>query len=297
MTIIQKNINLSIYSTWRVGGCADFFAQPCNIEELKHIENKAKDHKWPITILAGGTNCLISDRGVRGLVISLRKLTKLSSFKEDGFLKIECLAGTSKLLLMKEFLKHKLAPAIFLSGIPGTVSGGVVMNAGISEKISPRDFSEIVDWVEVVHNQKLLRKKASQIKWSYRNSERWGPGIIARVGFRWPLKPQVRNLSQRVQRARQQRIAKQPLKDHSCGSTFVNPQDSNLTAGQWIEKSEMKGFQIGQAQVSEKHANFIVNLGGAKAIDIHYVINDVQNIVYDKMGVQLKTEVKYLGEW
>ena len=291
----KENINLSSYSTWRVGGRADFFVEPQNIEDIKWIETQSKSQKWPVTIIGGGTNCLISDDGLKGLVISLKKLVSITSSIEDDFLKIECLAGTSKILLMKEFLKHQLAPAIFLSGIPGCVGGGIVMNAGVSEDIMPYQFSQIVDWVDVIYNNHIVRKKHSDIKWSYRSSKGWQPGIIARVGLKWPLEP-IEHLSQKVKHARDIRLSKQPLKEASCGSTFINPKShTHFSAGELIEQSGLKGFQIGQAKVSEKHANFIVNLGRAKAQDIHNIISYVQRSVYDKMGIHLQTEVKYLG--
>ena len=297
MPIIKENINLSFYSTWRVGGLADFFVEPQNIEDIKWIETKSKDQDWPITIIGGGTNCLISDEGLQGLVVSLKKLVGITSFIEDGFLKIECMAGTPKLLLMKEFLKHQLAPAIFLSGIPGCVGGGVVMNAGVSENIIPCQFSQIVDWVDIVYNHQIIRKKHSDIQWSYRKSKGWQPGIIARIGFKWPLEP-INHLSQKIRQARDMRLSKQPLKEASCGSTFINPKNhTDLSAGKLIEQSGLKGFQIGQAKVSKKHANFIVNLGKAKAQDIHNVISHVQKSVYDQTGIHLQTEIKYLGNW
>ncbi len=297
MPIIKENINLSPYSAWRVGGYADFFAEPQSIEDIKWIETQSKNQKWPITIIGGGTNCLISDDGLKGLVISLKKLVGITSFVEDDFLKIECLAGTPKLLLMKKLLKYQLAPAIFLSGIPGCVGGGVVMNAGVSENIMPYEFSQIVDWIDIVYDYQVVRKKHSDIKWSYRSSGGWQPGIITRVGFKWPLQP-IEHLSQKVKQARDMRLSKQPLKDASCGSTFINPKKhTKLSAGQLIEQSGLKGFQIGQAKVSDKHANFIVNLGKATAWDIHSVISHVQKSVYDKTGILLQTEIKYLGNW
>ena len=295
MLAIQKNVNLSFYSTWRVGGSADFFVEPQSIEDLKRIETISKERKLPITLLGGGTNCLISDAGIRGLVVSLRKLVGLSYAIEGDFFKIECLSGTPKILLTKIFLSHQLAPAVFLSGIPGCVAGGVVMNAGVSENIIPCQFSEIVDWIDVVRDNQIIRKNQSDIQWSYRNSRGWQPGIIARVGLKWPLQ-RITDLSQIVKKERNTRIAKQPLEQASCGSTFVNPKNAP-TAGHLIEKNGLKGFRIGQAQVSKKHANFIVNLGGAKARDIHLVIQHVQKNVQDRTGVHLSTEIKYLGDW
>ena len=294
---IQKQVNLSRYSSWKVGGPGDFFAQPRTIEDLQWIEAEAKSRDLPLTLLGGGTNCLISDAGVRGMVVSLGKLVGLNAFIEDGHLKIECLAGTPKLLIMKAFLKHHLAPAVFLSGIPGHVGGGVIMNAGVREKITPHEFSEIVDWVEIVHDHQIIRKYASQIQWHYRHCKGLGPGIVARVGLKWPIQ-HIENLPLQVSQAQKQRQSKQPLEKPSCGSTFTNPQHLGvLSAGQLIEQNGLKGFRFGGAGVSDKHANFILNLGGAKAKDIDFVIQHIQKQVFHTTGICLQTEVKYLGDW
>lgn len=294
---IQKNVNLSRHSSWQVGGYADFFTQPQSLDDLKYLEIQAKEREQPVTLLGGGSNCLIADEGVRGLVISLKKLTGFCSFIEDGFLKIECLAGTPKMLVMREFLKHQLSPAVFLSGIPGQVGGGVVMNAGVSEDITPREFSEIVDWVDVVWEGQIIRREKSDLKWFYRYSKGWQPGIVARVGLKWPLRP-VKNLMQKFKTVQQNRLSKQPLERPSCGSTFTNPKDfTSFSAGHIIEQCGLKGFQIGKARVSDKHANFIVNVGGAKAKDIDHVIEYVRNQVHQVMGFWLQKEVKYLGDW
>ena len=294
---IKENMHLSRYSSWQVGGCADFLAEPHTIEDLQWIEAEARDKNIPITLLGGGTNCLISDAGVRGIVISLRKMVGFSSSVEDGFLKIACLAGTPKLLIMKEFLKHKLAPAVFLSGIPGCMGGGVIMNAGVREHITPCEFSEIVDWVDIVYDQQVVRKSFLDMQWSYRSCQGWQPGMIAHIGLKWPYNP-IDDLPQHVKKAQLQRLLKQPLEKPSCGSTFTNPKDvEGLSAGQLIEQTGLKGFQFGQARVSDKHANFIVNLGGAKAGDIDFIIQHIQEKVHHKKGVHLQTEVKYLGEW
>ena len=171
------------------------------------------------------------------------------------------------------------------------------MNAGVSEDITPCQFSEIVDWIDIVHDNKVIRKNHVDIQWSYRSSKGWQPGIIARIGLKWPLKP-INHLTQKVRKAKEIRLSKQPLVHASCGSTFINPKKyTNLSAGQLIEQIGLKGFQIGGAKVSEKHANFIVNVGKAKAQDIHSVISHVQKSVYEKTGISLQTEVKYLGNW
>jgi UDP-N-acetylmuramate dehydrogenase len=299
--VIGEGAPLRGLTSWLVGGPADFLAEPHTLEELREALQWAKQSDHPITILGGGTNVLISDKGIRGLTICLRKLAKLTSKEKiidtgEERLFIECLAGTSKSELLKAFLKARLEPALFLAGLPGDVGGGVVMNAGIGEMFRPREFNEITDWIEVMRfdDFSIERIESDQLKWSYRHCEGWQPGIVVRVGLSWPNVAHDDVLT-RVKQANHTRLSKQPLDQPSCGSVFVNP--PNGKAGQLIEQSGLKGFQIGGAKVSEKHANFIVNAANATAADLHGVIQHVQKTVLAKTTVQLKTEVVYLGEW
>ena len=299
--VIEEKVVLKPFTSWLVGGPADFFAQPTGLEQLQDAYGWGLLRGLPITILGGGTNVLISDRGVRGLTIALRKFATSESKEivdQKGVkrLSIECLAGTSKSELLKTFLKNKLAPALFLAGLPGDVGGGVVMNAGVGEMISPREFVEITDWIEVLRpdGATVERLPAAKLKWTYRHCDGWKPGIVVRVGLSWPLEPKDDVLA-RVKQANLVRMSKQPLESPSCGSVFVNPEGHK--SGQLIESSGLKGFVVGGAKVSEKHANFIVNFDEAKASDIHGVIEHVKAEVLSQKGVQLKTEVVYLGEW
>jgi UDP-N-acetylmuramate dehydrogenase len=203
------------------------------------------------------------------------------------------------------------------------------MNAGVGEMMKPREFVEITDWVEVLRwkrsqdekakelhpapmnlngeplishelvkaklaNVEVVRIPASQMQWSYRHCEGWRPGIIARVGLSTAFEPKEDILA-RVKAANQTRLSKQPLDMPSCGSVFVNPPGHK--SGQLIEQCGLKGFAIGGAKVSEKHANFIVNFAKAKATDIHNVIEGVRKKVESEKGVKLSTEVVYMGEW
>lgn len=298
--IISQNVRLSSYSSWLVGGDAEYFSEPRDLSELQTVLKWARSKNQEITILSGGTNVLISDHGVSGLVIALKKMSFLEARELDGRLVIECLAGTSKSELLKVFLKHRLEPALFLAGLPGDVGGGVAMNAGIGELTTPREFVEIVDWIEVMRwsdsarDFEVRRFMKSDLDWSYRHCEGWRPGVMTRVGLSWPLEPQADILA-RVKQANQIRLTKQPLDMPSCGSVFVNPPGGK--SGQLIESCGLKGFSIGGAQVSKKHANFIVNTGGAKAADIHGVIEHVRTTVREHTGFELKTEVVRLGRW
>lgn len=288
-------------TSWLVGGSADFLIRPRNIDELREAQEWVAQRSLPVTILSGGSNVLVSDRGVRGLTISLRKFSSAivtesgPAGERPARLEIEALAGTSKSELLKIFLKHKLEPALFLAGLPGDVGGGVVMNAGVGEMMKPREFVEFTDWVEVLKpDGGLARYTRSELQWSYRHCLGWQPGIIARVGLSWPLEPSG-DILDRVKAANKTRLTKQPLDLPSCGSVFKNP--PGTSSGREIEKAGLKGFTIGGAQVSTKHANFIVNLGEATARDVDAVIKHVQKTVRESAGIELKTEVVYLGDW
>ncbi len=318
--VIEEKAPLHPITSWLVGGSADLLAQPVNMDQLREAYAWGLAQKIPVTVLGGGTNVLISDRGIRGLTIALRKFSSAlvatsapsagsaahqvggrasnaAAINESSGprLEIEALSGTSKSELLKIFLKHKLEPALFLAGLPGDVGGGIAMNAGVSEAMSPREFVELTDWVEVLKpDGGVSRYSRADLQWSYRHCTGWQPGIITRVGLSWPLEPSA-DVLDRVRAANKVRLSKQPLDLPSCGSVFINPVGHK--AGQLIESAGLKGFAIGGAQVSTKHANFIVNTGGATATEIHQVISHVQQTVLSKTSVELKTEVVYLGEW
>lgn len=292
---ISQNVNLAEYTSWLVGGNADNFCLPETLDDLKEAITFAKDKNLKITILGGGTNVLVSDDGIEGLTICLRRLSKISSFEKDGKLHIEALTGTAKSELLKTFLKQKLAPALFLAGLPGDVGGGVVMNAGVAEAFVPREFMDFVDWVEVLTlDLQTIRLQKSQLNVKYRHTDGWQPHIIVNVGMSWPLENDPTILD-KVREANKIRLSKQPLDMPSCGSVFKNPEGHK--AAQLIDSTGLKGYRVGDAQVSLKHANFIVNLEKATAKNIWDVITHVQKTVEKEKGVKLTTEVVRLGRW
>lgn len=296
---VLENISLASYTSWLVGGLADYLVLPESEEELNQAVLWAKEKKLPITILGGGSNVLVSDKGIRGLTICLRRFSGLTHSEKEGRLVITALSGTGKSDLLKVFLKYKLPPALFLAGLPGDVGGGIVMNAGVAENFLPREFHELVDSFDVLdlNSSKLENKhyKKSDIHWSYRHSMGWQPGIIVKAQLSWLLSDVDSQILDKVKEANKTRLAKQPLDLPSCGSVFINPE--GYKAAQLIDQSGLKGFSIGAAMVSPKHANFIVNVGQAKALDIWNLILHVQKVVIEKKGVKLQTEVVRLGEW
>lgn len=305
---IQTQVNLTSFSHWKTGGKAEFFGLPRSLDQYKEAISWALIHRHPITFLGQGSNSLISDQGIPGLVLGSKNFQQIEylSSPTDSVFRLKCESGALKNKVMRSFLKQNLAPALFLSGIPGDVGGGVVMNAGVSEDYRPKEFCEIVESISVlkgVWNSRtsfppIFEKKTykgSDIEWSYRSSKNWQPGFIYEVILKTPNES-LENLSQDVKKAIAHRRLKQPGDKPSCGSVFVNP-SGLCSAGALIERAGLKGFQIGGAQVSYKHANFIVNVGLATSQDIHRVIEHVKEKVFEKYRIRLHTEVVYLGLW
>jgi len=293
---IQTQVPLSQFTGWKVGGPAEHFYTPENLNELKQCCIWGNEKKLPITVLSGGTNSLISDRGIKGLVIHLKQMQSFEINKDKNHIQILALSGTPKYQIFKIFSELKLAPALFLCGLPGDMGGGVVMNAGVSYNVHPYEFSQIVNSIEVLsfkdHQLETFKKK--DLDWSYRSCTGWEKGIIYRVSLKWPYK-EIENFHRQLRQINRKRLTSQPFNHPSCGSVFKNPQ--NNKAGRLIEESGLKGFQIGGAEISKKHANFIINKGLATALDIHRVICHVQKTVKDKFNIHLEPEVHYIGEW
>lgn len=298
---IEKDICLKNLNTWRVGGKADYFCKPKTVQELKEALTWANKNQLIVTPLGGGSNVLISEKGIRGLVLSTKELNEVHTpYIENDKFYIKAQAGAKKADILKIFLKENLAPALFLAGLPGDLAGGVVMNAGVAESFVPREFCEIVSEIEVMsvlESGKVIEKKVKHedIEWGYRYSKGWQPGVICSVTLCWPWTPDM-TIKQRVKEANQVRLSKQPLKEPSCGSTFRNP-TKGKSAGFLIEQAGLKGYFVGGARVSEKHANFIVTNDQAKASDVDQVIQKVKVTIKEKYGVELHSEVIKLGEW
>lgn len=292
---IQENIPLAPYTSWKIGGPARYFFQPKNLLELKEALIWSKHQGVAFQVLGGGSNVLIHDRGYAGLILQMSKLTGIFDFQiNTNSVSFSAWAGTSKAEILKICLKEKLEAAMFLAGLPGDIGGGVVMNAGVAESFAIREFEQIIYKVYVLdvdsHKEKIFLH--DDISWDYRHSSGWQPGIIYRVDFSIPEQKDPL-IVEKVRQANKIRLQKQPLDLPSCGSVFVNP--PGLKAAQLIDQCGLKGFQVGQAQVSKKHANFIVNLGQATAEDVASVIQHVQTIVLQQKNVSLNTEVVQIG--
>ncbi len=304
---IQEQVDLADYTSWKVGGRAEYFCLPNTVEEIREALTWAKENKDPVTYIGGGTNILVSDKGVKGLVVCLKNFVGIEDCSDDKLFRVRCKAGTLKMKVMRRFLKAELSPALFLSGLPGDVAGGVVMNAGVGESLVPKEFVEIVESFKVIPtggSSDFVEKeyKNEDVNWEYRKSTGWAPAVITEVTLVWPKENKNLEIKGQVKKAQELRSSKQPLGEPSCGSVFRNPFDDpnnrdQKTSGYLIDKVGLKGYQYGGAEISRKHANFIVNKGTATALDIHCAISIAKEKVAHEFNIQLETEVRYLGDW
>jgi len=278
---------LARYTAWKIGGPADALLEPRSAEEMISAVRKARLHGVPVTILGGGTNVLVLDGGIRGLTIRLAK--SLTNVEFDGN-RVTADAGVLYPVLANTTAARGLAGLEFATGIPGTVGGAVYMNAGAygSETV------EVLDWADVLADEEIVRMTNEDLELSYRHSllhER--PGwILLRAGY--TLAPgDPTTLRARVKEFRAQRMNGSPNRP-SCGSTFKRPPGD--FPGRVIEAAGLKGARIGQLEVSPIHANYLVNLGGGTAEDALKLIELVRETVREKLGVELESEVRIIGE-
>ncbi len=282
------NEPLARYTSWRVGGKADQLYIPTCLDDLCAFL-KSIDASETIYFLGLGSNLLVRDGGVRGTVILMHNV--LTELKVDGDL-VYAEAGVTCAKLAKFCAKAAFSGAEFFAGIPGTLGGALAMNAGCYGT----ETWNVVSSVTTIDRQgKLNVRSQADFIASYRHvdmpvADEWFVGAWLKL----PL-GDANESAQKIKALLAQRLASQPLNLPSAGSTFRNP--AGDYAARLIEVSGLKGYIIGGAQVSEKHANFIVNIGGANALDIELLIKHMRETVLDKQGVALQQEVKVIGEY
>jgi UDP-N-acetylmuramate dehydrogenase len=278
---------LKRYTSLRVGGPADVLLFPRNADELRSIVRHAGEKKIPVLVLGRGTNLIVRDKGVRGWVVSLTQGMK--SARLDGEI-VEAEAGLSLQRLVQFTAQKGLTGFEPFYGIPGTVGGGLAMNAGAWG-------AELKD---LLHSMTLMRKdgtlaeqRRSKLRFSYRHLELPRSWIILKGRFQ--LKQAGKEeILERIDSYSERRKMSQPLDYPSAGSIFKNPKEG--PAGRWIEAAGLKGFRMGQAMVSNRHANFIVNLGKANAEELLKLMEWVEKRVFEEKGIALEREVRVVGE-
>ncbi len=285
---LLKNESLARYTSWRVGGVADCLFIAENINELQAFI-QTLDSTESIDFIGLGSNLLVRDGGVRGTVIVMHQA--LSELRVDGKY-IYAEAGVTCGKLARFCANQSKQGAEFMAGIPGTVGGALAMNAGCYGT----ETWNIVRQVLTIDRQgKTHVRNESEFIASYRHVEMPIPDEWF-LGAWFDLEPGVAEESvQKIKNLLATRLASQPLNLPSAGSTFRNPHGD--FAARLIEASGLKGYQIGGAQVSPKHANFIVNVGNATAMDIELLIRHMKDTVLEKQGVALQQEVRVIGEY
>ncbi len=283
---------MSKHTTWRVGGCVDvYYAPRCRDELLNFVRQLEAD--TPVYFVGLGSNLLVRDGGIRGVVIAtgqaLRELRNLG----DGVVEAE--AGVPCTLLARRCSRWELGPAEFFAGIPGSVGGALRMNAGA---FGGETWERVVE-VDVVNRRGIVRTRSRHdFETGYRQvvcrdvhepQEEWF------LAARFKFDEHYAATSERIRILVSERKASQPLGLPSCGSVFKNPPGDH--AARLIETAGLKGLKRGGAQVSPKHANFIINVGGATAADIEGLIEEVRATVEARHGLRLQTEVQIIGEF
>lgn len=285
---VQFNEPMSKHTTFGVGGPVPAYVTPQNRDGLQFLLKNAYEYKIPVFCAGSGSNLLVSDEGYSGIVISLKGTFKNLQISDD--LSISAESGVMLGTLVKKAINAGAAGFESLNGVPGTVGGALVMNAGAyGSEISNYFQSAMV--FDLMGNPK--KYEAQEIQFSYRNSTFPSDEIIVEALFK--CQPgDLDKIKLKRQAASQKRRDSQPLKFRSAGSIFKNP-DANLAAGYLIDKVGLKGTRIGGAEISRKHANFIVNQDSASADDIMGLIRMAQKEVAEKYQINLELEVKLLG--
>ncbi len=281
---VALNEPLDMYTSLRVGGPADYYLEPADREELMQLLPYLKQCGCPYVILGRGSNLLVSDEGIRSAVINLEKA--LSSIRLDNnFVRVE--SGVSIARLIDFCIQHGLRGVEMLPGIPGTLGGAIVMNAGAyGGEIS----DHLID-VDVLRDGAVTTVKKQDAGFSYRRSG-FAHDVVLEARFAFPP-GEKEEIAKRRMEILTRRNQSQPLNYPNSGSVFKNP--PGTFAARLIEEAGLKGTQRGQARISEKHANFIVNLGGAAAADVVGLILLAKNTVREKFNVVLEPEVKLIG--
>lgn len=284
---IQIEEPMRNHTTFRVGGPAEFFVQPKTAQEVQGLVKLCKEKEVPYYIVGNGSNLLVSDQGFRGVIIQIFK--EMSQIQIEGEL-VKAQAGALLSAIASKALEAGLAGFEFAAGIPGALGGACVMNAGAYGK----EMKDVLREVTVLTPEgEVLAIPDEKLELGYRTSIIAKKGYIVLEAVIRLQKGEKEEIKARMDELKEKRITKQPLEYPSAGSTFKRPQGH--FAGQLIQEAGLKGFTLGGAAVSEKHAGFVINQNGATASEIYGLCMEVKRRVQEQSGVELELEVKLLG--
>lgn len=283
---IKENQSLAEYTSWRVGGVADYVYKPADLKDLAVFLAMISDD-LPVVWLGLGSNVLVRDHGFRGVVIVTQGALNEIEF-DDGCVCVQ--AGVTCAKLAKFVAKKGLVGGSFFAGIPGTVGGALAMNAGA---FGDETWSNVLSVTMINRLGQLIERGVDEFDIDYRQVNYQGDMWFASARFGFKQGDVAEELD-KIRQLLRKRNSLQPIGEHSCGSVFRNPPGNY--AAQLIESSGLKGYRIGGAWVSEKHANFIINGADATADDIESLIQYVEQVVREKHGVELVREMHIIGE-
>ena len=287
-SIVKYDEPLKYHTSLRIGGTADVFCSPNNIEDLKKVVSISKEYNIPFRVIGNGTNLLILDRGIRGLVINLNKGFKKIEFS-DKIIKVG--AGVSLVYLSKIVSNKELSGLEFVCNVPGFLGGAIINNASFKGDC----MADVVqDVTFLTRENKIGRTSKSNLNFNYRECNLKGKPVVILEVTLLLKKGNKEEIESKIKQNIEIRKTKQPLNKFSAGSIFKNP--PGYYAGELAEKVGAKGLSRGKAQVSSKHANFIINKGGASAEDILYLIEEIEKRVKKNIGIKLEREIEILGE-
>ncbi|MSQ81185.1 MAG: UDP-N-acetylmuramate dehydrogenase [Candidatus Methylopumilus sp.] len=286
--LILKNESLNKYNSWRVGGVADALFAPKNLDDLKSFL-KSEKYLKPLTFIGLGSNILIRDGGIRGTVIVTHATLNEIEMTHEG---VYVACGNTCAKIAKNLAKEHYVGGEFFAGIPGTIGGALAMNAGCYGS----ETWNYVTKVSMINEQgNIVTRQKNEFGISYREVVKpvlneWFVGVWFNFEKNMTADPESK-----IKEYLTHRKDTQPLNWPTAGSTFRNPKDT--FAAKLIEECGLKGFRVGNAEVSDKHANFIINLGDASAKDIESIINHIESEVLKKKGIKLEKEVRILGDF
>ena len=276
------------HTTFRVGGPADYFVTPQSVEEIRGTLALCRKENVPYYIIGNGSNLLVSDAGYRGVVVQIYK--EMNEVKVEGDL-VKAQAGALLSGIAAKALGAELSGFEFASGIPGTIGGACVMNAGAYGG----EMKDVLESVTVLTGEgKIIELGRNELELGYRTSVIAKKGYIVLGAVLKLERGDGEKIKTYMDELKEKRVTKQPLEYPSAGSTFKRPE--GYFAGKLIEDAGLRGFQVGGAQVSEKHCGFVINRNHATAADIMELMRQVQIRVKENSGVDLEPEVKRLGD-
>lgn len=284
---IYREEPMKNHTTFRIGGNAEVFAAPDSADGIERVLQICREENIPCTVIGNGSNVLVGDRGVCGVVLQIyRNYASIRIEGTDLYVQAGALLGQTAAAAARE----GLTGLEFASGIPGTIGGAAAMNAGAYGG----EMKDVLVWVKAIDRDGHVRQYAAEeLELGYRTSRIQKEALVV-LGVKLSLQQgDPVKIRERMEELKEQRVAKQPLEYPSAGSTFKRPE--GYFAGKLIMDAGLRGFSVGDAQVSEKHCGFVINRGNATAADVMALVSQVQTIVEEKFGVRLELEVRRIG--